>query len=614
MKSLMSSPAHGNPSGRQPASTFAIIVAVTEIPGFELPNAKLQAFRFLEYLRKRRTSAGDVQEGVPPGNIRMFGSCFLAPQARASLDALGIRADQVSAANRAEVFSFLQSISSEWRNADNADLMFYWVGHGFEGDSGERRLVYEDFRSDNPVNLDIRKLMSLWRNSHGTQFSNQLGFVDSCARTPSGKLSSEEFPISDVSVLQARQNFYFGSSNGEAASDGVFSEALIGQVLCRLQPGEWPPGQQTDLWAKVSALKLEGSSPMQIVVESDTGGGRYKWLIGNAASQSWGWAALGVSVLLFSLPLMWWLRVENISDTLPKWFATSVSALMIAYNFISPDRKPWLKSMYILRRIAWTPWFTIGITLLLCVSLYVEFTLPLAKITNRDSGDPVVMFSMPEGQTPIRFAEVAQIQTQRIVHDSLRMRQRSKWGLQLKGAPLHCITPQPAPFVVFIDNILPWEFPLDSEKTCPAPLRISVMPENLRLADTAKIRLFISIGGTEIEKCIAVKPGAKILIASTAVESTAYSCPAGEEDPEDPKGYSPCPTAGCLIAIPVGCTDVLKKLLGLKYEIRQAGSFTPTMKKMGSHKRDVHRRYLIDTSNAPSLLNLAGDRKESTNE
>lgn len=554
---------HESPS-QLASQTYVIIVAVTEIEEAELPQAREAAFRFLRFVLAEHKLAGSKRQGVPPQNVLLFGKCFASETSVRILKDLSLRLDQIHSASRTDIFTTFQHLDAKWPDARHSTLMLFWVGHGFEGASGERRLVYEDFSDDNPVNLDVRKLLALWRRSFGTVFTNQLGFIDCCARESAGTLLNDDFPEHAASPLQASQEVFFGSANGDLAADGAFSNALIDQVLEDLQPGEWPPGQSSDLWAKIASINLPGATAVRVVMESDTGGVTYKWILGTRTLQIWGWSACALIVLIACFPVPWLLRVAGVNETLPKVLAITVPLSVAAYKLIAPARTPLLRAMYWTRTLVWNPAVSLVLLVIAAGTMYLQWTVPVAQISNPGT-KPMRVAANDEPASPLRsIALVPPGPSKSVVADfDINLcRKTHKWVLQVSGRPAHCVQPTPAPLVAIRESLGELQLPVSPEDTSPPPVVLAVESVSAGVS-YARLRI-VSVDEIPLRTEVFARPGNRIIIAGAAVDETR----------EGEKLDCREPGSTCLVWTAVNCHRS-RQPQGVIYQILEAGPFTP---------------------------------------
>jgi len=215
--------------------TYAVVVAIEDYPklgaAWALPGVGKQAAGFAHWLVRDRQ--------IPPAHVKVFASgADLAPFAD-----LGISPQEIELAEAGPINRFFPQLKETW--PDGRLLFIYWVGHGFVGRDGSRRLILSDAIPAQKTNLDIDQLVHLLRSHLAGSFRQQIAIIDTCARffetlqsasgLPDGGLSREEFLLEAV-----EQNFYFAASSGEYGTKDWFGPYILDQ-LRELPADQWPP-------------------------------------------------------------------------------------------------------------------------------------------------------------------------------------------------------------------------------------------------------------------------------------------------------------------------------------------------------------------------------------
>jgi len=218
--------------------TYAVLVAIETYlhlgDAWKLPGAAAQAARFAAWLIKDR--------GLPTANIQVF-------QSEADVQpftSLGIPAGQCKDANAASINPFFADIGKDWPEGEV--LLIYWIGHGFVSRDGGRRLILGDATDNTKTNLDINQLIKLLRSDLAGKFSQQIAFIDTCARFFESLQSASGLPEGGLSLggqqrKDISQHFYFAASSGEYAKNTIFGPQVL--ELLKAWPKEtWPPSNE----------------------------------------------------------------------------------------------------------------------------------------------------------------------------------------------------------------------------------------------------------------------------------------------------------------------------------------------------------------------------------
>jgi hypothetical protein len=218
--------------------TYAVVVAIEQYPElgppWALPGVSKQAADFARWLI--------LDRGISPGHVQVFASgADLAPFVGLGISRQGIKLPEAGPLNR-----FFAELKKTW--PDGRLLFIYWVGHGFVGRDGSRRLILSDAIPAQKTNLDINKLVHLLRSDLAGTFRQQIAFIDTCARffetlqsasdLPDGGLSRGEFQPEAV-----EQNFYFAASSGEYGTKDLFGPYIL-DLLRKLPADQWPPDRR----------------------------------------------------------------------------------------------------------------------------------------------------------------------------------------------------------------------------------------------------------------------------------------------------------------------------------------------------------------------------------
>lgn len=225
--------------------TYAVVVAVERCPGlgeaWKLPGVGKQAAGFARWLVRDR--------GIAPTHVQVFAS----GADRAAFTSLGIPKGQVAPAEAGPLNPFLAGLGETW--PDGRILLIYWVGHGFLGRDGSRRLILGDATPELKTNLDVNQLVLLLRSNLAGTFGKQIAFIDTCARffetmqsksgLPEGGLSQGDSWLDPI-----EQNFFFAASSGEYGTKDLFGPCILDLLQEKLPPDQWPPDRRW-LWPRI---------------------------------------------------------------------------------------------------------------------------------------------------------------------------------------------------------------------------------------------------------------------------------------------------------------------------------------------------------------------------
>lgn len=150
-------------------------------------------------------------------------------------------------------------------------FLFYWGGHGWVTQEGERRLYYADATNDDRRNLDFNDLLVTMHSDKYRKSPKQLFIVDTCAnyvrnvdnKRPSSKLSKED-------QLSSQEQFaLFAAQSGDLAKNldteqtGLYTRELVAEFNQLDPKGVWPPDLETiaaNLQRKFVDLRKEGKT------------------------------------------------------------------------------------------------------------------------------------------------------------------------------------------------------------------------------------------------------------------------------------------------------------------------------------------------------------------
>src|SRR5271157_2989063 len=152
--------------------TYAVVVAIEQYPelgaAWALPDVGKQAAGFARWLV--------LDRGIPPTHVQVFATgADLTPFVDLGICRQGVKLAESGPLNR-----FFAELRETW--PDGRLLFIYWVGHGFVGQDGSRRLILSDAIPDQKTNFDINQLVRLLRSNLAGTFRHQIAFIDTCAR------------------------------------------------------------------------------------------------------------------------------------------------------------------------------------------------------------------------------------------------------------------------------------------------------------------------------------------------------------------------------------------------------------------------------------------------
>ena len=128
-------------------------------------------------------------------------------------------------------------------------FFFYWGGHGWVTQEGERRLFYADAQTKDERNLDFNNLLVTMRSNYYEKMSQQLFIIDACANyvyhsknKPSSEILSKGSPIPSI-----EQFALFAAKLGDRARNldsektGLYTKELLTEFESLPPNGSWLP-------------------------------------------------------------------------------------------------------------------------------------------------------------------------------------------------------------------------------------------------------------------------------------------------------------------------------------------------------------------------------------
>lgn len=186
-------------------------------------------------------------QGVPTENLTLF----LSPLD----DNLAIVEKVQKLTGRKPANAIKSEIQDELRRIrqESASLFFfYWGGHGWVTQEGERRLFYADSISRDERNLDFNDLLVTMRSDFYKKMPKQLFIVDACAnyvrnvknQPPSDKLAKgQPIPSQEQFALFAAK-FGDTAKNLNSEQTGLYTKELLAEFES-LSPNEiWSPDME----------------------------------------------------------------------------------------------------------------------------------------------------------------------------------------------------------------------------------------------------------------------------------------------------------------------------------------------------------------------------------
>ena len=221
-----------------PTTTKALLVGIEKYNAgaeWNLDGPAHDVLRMARWLHK---------QGIPAENLTIF----LSP-----LDSnLGI-ADQIrnltgstpTSATKSNIQDKLTGLQQE-----SASLFFfYWGGHGWVTQEGERRLFYADAQTKDERNLDFNDFLVTMRSEHYEKMSQQLFIIDTCANYMyHSKNKPPNEALSKGSPIPSCEQFaLFAAKLGDRAKNldsertGLYTKELLAEFESLPPNGSWLP-------------------------------------------------------------------------------------------------------------------------------------------------------------------------------------------------------------------------------------------------------------------------------------------------------------------------------------------------------------------------------------
>jgi hypothetical protein len=222
-----------------------IVAVVVGIEHFEQPNWDVRG-PFANALNVARLM---LSIGARPNDIRMFvnENASSAPEdGKAMIRPLvdrGVRSQAPTRENINNCFALLAK-----NRSPNCRLFFYWSGHGFMDDAGNRILICEDFDTSAKIDriFNATNRLRRLRGPAFASFSEQIFLADVCAKNTGQAFSTDILPTGGLS--SAAQIALFATQDG-GTSRSEFSRSVINWLETKVN---WP-----DLNSAIGELTAE---------------------------------------------------------------------------------------------------------------------------------------------------------------------------------------------------------------------------------------------------------------------------------------------------------------------------------------------------------------------
>lgn len=223
----------------QPAETKALLVGIEKYEAgsnWNLNGPAKDVLRMANWLCK---------QGVPPENLTIF----LSPldQNKQQIE----EAEILTGYKPATEAEIRDTLSRELQG-QSGSLFFYWGGHGWVTQEGERRLFYADAIDTDLKNLDFNDQLLAFRSDLFAGLPRQLFIVDACANyaggmranPPSHKASKGELLSSHEQfvLLAARPGDF--AQNIDNEQTGLYTRELMAELEQQPIGGAWPPDME----------------------------------------------------------------------------------------------------------------------------------------------------------------------------------------------------------------------------------------------------------------------------------------------------------------------------------------------------------------------------------
>lgn len=208
-----------------PTTTKALLVGIEKYDAGDHLNLNGPAhdvLRMVQWL---------LRQGIPAGNLTIF----LSP-----LDSNSAIADQIRNLTGSTPTSATQSnirdkLTTKLQQESASLFIFYWGGHGWVTQEGERRLFYADAQIKDERNLDFNDLLVTMRSDHYKEMSRQLFIIDACAnyidhsrtKPPSEALSKGKLSPSTEQYALFAAKLGDRAKNLDSEKTGLYTKELL---------------------------------------------------------------------------------------------------------------------------------------------------------------------------------------------------------------------------------------------------------------------------------------------------------------------------------------------------------------------------------------------------
>jgi hypothetical protein len=226
----------------QPATTKALLVGIEKYDAgasWNLNGSARDVLRMAGWLRN---------QGVPPENLTIFLSP-LDENTQQIDDAEKLTGHKPLPATEANI---RDELSRALQGQSASLFLFYWGGHGWVTQEGERRLFFADAIDTDLKNLDFNNQLLAFRSDLYAGLPKQLFIVDACANYAVGMRANppsheaakgELLSSSEQFVLMAARPGDF-AKNLDAEQTGLYTRELLAELEQLPRGGAWPPDME----------------------------------------------------------------------------------------------------------------------------------------------------------------------------------------------------------------------------------------------------------------------------------------------------------------------------------------------------------------------------------
>ena len=222
-----------------PTTTKALLVGIEKYNAgadWNLDGPAHDVLRMAQWLHR---------QGIPAENLTIF----LSP-----LDSNSMIAEQIQNLTGSTPTSATQSnirdkLTTKLQQESASLFIFYWGGHGWVTQEGERRLFYADAQIKDERNLDFNDLLVTMRSDHYKEMSRQLYIIDTCANyIDHSRTKPTSEALSKGKPRRSCEQFaLFAAKLGDVAKNldsertGLYTKELLTEFESLPPNGNWLP-------------------------------------------------------------------------------------------------------------------------------------------------------------------------------------------------------------------------------------------------------------------------------------------------------------------------------------------------------------------------------------